>query len=766
MAEHTGAMSWTPESTMHTRALIDVRQPMGSMSLSPTNQEVVLGSKMGLYVIQLEHLYTPPRYFAHATAWEVADIQWNPHVCRSEWVASTSNQKLVIWNLNRPSAASVGTEEIRPASHMRMQAQQDVMRSFSFGSASSLMGPRPSITSQTFSMDGSAMRIPAEHRTGLGPPSSTAVEHLLDAHTRAITDINWSPFHPELLASCSVDTWTWVWDLRMAGRGSTRPAQGFSAWNASMTQVKWNRTTLHRIAASCDNKVLVWDDRFGALPLATLETHHSKVYGLDWSPDREKGRDQLMTCSLDGTIKYWDLDSESSRTALSNNARITEPMYTVETPQPVWRARHLPFGHGAMSVAQRGDTAPCMWKYGVDEPVHRFVGHSDIVKEFLFRTKGGADSSHDDREFQLITWSKDQTLRLWPITEEMLSSVGHVHGAPMQQFVIGSDETALPRNAIRSRPIPRMTPAEGEAGSPSSVSSDSHPFTRPSSIRSLPLQSGDASSVEKEMPHSLPAESAHIGGSLSPKPTPERPARSKTTGPQMRYTHEDNNLLALDAVEWMAHIQMGEPSDEDDADLSDTSPSSQPAVDASVLPHEILRVNGRFPDLLESIDIARRRCTVALSGPWHEQGDGTLAYLRVMFTFPPHYPTKPPTIDIERNATIPFKTRADIYRGLMDILETKASQSALSLEPCIEYLLHGRTPETGPSTRDMSQRVLVIPEQQKYSFARTYNHVSDAVVKLMLRSSDNMHSSLVDVDVVKLASRNPLSRTKVTDKTP
>lgn len=44
---------------------------------------------MGLYVIQLEHLYTPPRYFAHATAWEVADIQWNPHICRSEWVAST-----------------------------------------------------------------------------------------------------------------------------------------------------------------------------------------------------------------------------------------------------------------------------------------------------------------------------------------------------------------------------------------------------------------------------------------------------------------------------------------------------------------------------------------------------------------------------------------------------------------------------------------------------------------------------------------------------
>ncbi|WFD28590.1 hypothetical protein MNAN1_003603 [Malassezia nana] len=720
---------------------------------------------MGLYVIQLEHLYTPPRYFAHSTAWEVADIQWNPHISRSEWVASTSNQKLVIWNLTRPSSASVGTEEMRPASHMRLQAQQDVLRSFSNNSPSSNLGHRLGMqASQTLSMDGSAMRIPVEHRTGVGPPSSTAVEHLLDAHTRAITDINWSPFHPEMLASCSVDTWTWVWDLRMAGRGSTRPAQGFSAWNASMTQVKWNRSTDHRLAASCDNKVLIWDDRFGALPLATLETHHSKVYGLDWSPDREKGRDQLMTCSLDGTIKYWDLNSDASRTALANHARITEPVYTIETPQPVWRARHLPFGHGAMSVAQRGDAAPSMWKYGADEPVHRFVGHTDIVKEFLFRTKGGADSSHDDRDFQLITWSKDQTLRLWPITDYMLRSVGHVHGAPMQQVVIGSSDTALPSNAVRSSSIPSYMPSDSpEACSPSSVSSDSHPFVRSSSIRSLPLDMQSVSSVEKVLPRSLPLQSTHIPR-MTPQNqnrTPEKQKRPKATGPQMRYMHKDNNLLALDAVEWMAHVRLGEPSQNtDDGDVSDSTRSTLPAVDASVLPHEILRVNSRFPNMLESIDIARRRCTVALSGPWHEQGDGTLAYLRVIFTFPPNYPMEPPAIEIERNATIPFKTRADIYRSLMDILEDKAAQNALSLEACIAYLLHGHAPDEEESAKGMSQAAQVTLEQTEQTFARKFNHVSDAVVQLMLRSSNTMPPSLVDSDLIQLMSLNPLGYAK------
>lgn len=62
----------------------------------------------------------------------------------------------------------------------------------------------------------------------------SAIEHVLHAHTRAITDINWSAHHPDILASCGIDTWIWVWDLRTP----SRPAAGYSAWNAGATQVK------------------------------------------------------------------------------------------------------------------------------------------------------------------------------------------------------------------------------------------------------------------------------------------------------------------------------------------------------------------------------------------------------------------------------------------------------------------------------------------------------------------------------------------------
>ena len=229
MAQRTGPGSKTLAS-----AIIDVHQPMGSMSLSPSNQEVVLGSKSGLYVLDLDHLYTPPRFFAYSTPWEVADIQWNPHASRSNWVASTSNQKLVIWNLDRPVRQETSKP---PSSHLRSAMLEEVERSY--------------MTPMLQDIQFNAWQSAARSFTGTQSESSQAVERLLDAHSRAITDLNWSPMHPDVIASCSVDTWIRVWDLRMSSH-VTRPAQSLCSWNASMTQVKWNRRTPHRIATSCD----------------------------------------------------------------------------------------------------------------------------------------------------------------------------------------------------------------------------------------------------------------------------------------------------------------------------------------------------------------------------------------------------------------------------------------------------------------------------------------------------------------------------------
>lgn len=408
-------------TTFGQKLSIFVNQSVGSMSLSPANRDVVLAARKGLFIVDLESPFEPPRFLAQLSTWEAADVQWSPHPARAHWVASTSNNRLLIWNLDRPE----GAPREPPSQNWAVNIKAGKKTVSAGGSSSS------SLPLDNMSM-GSGWTQPyqplAEQQSF---PRSSAVEHVLSAgHTRAITDINWSAHHPDILASCGIDAWSWVWDVRTPGR----PVKGFSAWNAGATQIKWNRSSPHRLATAVTNKVLIWDDRKGALPLATIEAHENQIYGLDWSRDTTNaGLDRLSTCSLDGAVKFWDLASPASQEAIGSRSLVTEPEQIIQTSTPIWRARHLPFGKGVMTLPQRGDTTLSMWSkdHPEDGPVERFVGHKDLVKEYLFRTRGGGDRTNDDRQFQLITWSKDQTLRLWPVSEEVTKKVGHKPGAPI-----------------------------------------------------------------------------------------------------------------------------------------------------------------------------------------------------------------------------------------------------------------------------------------------------------------------------------------------
>ncbi|WFD34950.1 hypothetical protein MCUN1_001796 [Malassezia cuniculi] len=363
------------------------------------NRDVVLADKTGLFVIDLENPYALPRFLAHRTTWDVADIQWNPHIARSEWIASTSNEKLVVWNLNRSAAQTQSPTTAAPhPGAIRMPSDKTIR-----------MDIRPPLTKMTTSGN-----IPTVRHAQFAGPRSTAVEYWL-----------------EVLASCGVDTWAWVWDLRTP----RKPVQGYTSWNASMSQVKFSKGVTHRIAVSCDNKVHIWDKRHGAVPLATIEAHRSKIYGLDWSPYAGYELDHLITCSLDGTVKHWNLMSESSLDSMANESVITQPEITLEADYPIWRAKHLPFGSGIMTVAHRGDTVPNMWASNqLKRPVARFQGHTDSVKEFLFRTWGD--------EYQLLTWSRDQTLRVWPINEQICKSVDAVSPANAKSGMRSDADTA------------------------------------------------------------------------------------------------------------------------------------------------------------------------------------------------------------------------------------------------------------------------------------------------------------------------------------
>jgi WD40 repeat protein len=118
--------------------------------------------------------------------------------------------------------------------------------------------------------------------------------------------------------------------------------------------------------------------------VSKIKAHKSKIYGIDWSHDV---RNEIVTCSLDKTIKVWDINDST------NSEEVVEPTASIQTTYPVWRARNLPFGRGLLSLAQRGVTGLEMYaQYQSHAPVETFEGHTDVVKEFVWR-KGGQGES-------------------------------------------------------------------------------------------------------------------------------------------------------------------------------------------------------------------------------------------------------------------------------------------------------------------------------------------------------------------------------------
>ena len=62
-----------------------------------------------------------------------------------------------------------------------------------------------------------------------------AIEHTLEGHTRAITDINFSAHHPDILATCAVDGYVHCWDLRRPRNRYSHFAIGLGGQHRSNT---------------------------------------------------------------------------------------------------------------------------------------------------------------------------------------------------------------------------------------------------------------------------------------------------------------------------------------------------------------------------------------------------------------------------------------------------------------------------------------------------------------------------------------------------
>ncbi|KAK9451115.1 WD40-repeat-containing domain protein [Limtongia smithiae] len=549
---------------------LHLERPVSAMSIAPSGRDVVLASRQGLFIADLDNPWKLPRFLHHLTLWEVADVQWCPHAAKPTWVISTSNQKAMVWNL--------------------------------------------------------------------ALPSNNAIEYVLHAHTRAITDINFHAHDPERIATCAVDAYVHCWDMRTPAK----PVQSFCGWRASATSVKWNRRNSHVVASSHDRYVHIWDDRMGAKALRTITAHSSKIYNIDFNRSSET---KLMTCSLDKTVKYWDY---------SNNE--DEPVKIIRTDFPVWRARHTPFGDGCIINPQRGGKNGLYLVRNDDrvhdapmQPVADFIGHKEPVKEFLWRIRGG-EGVDDDREFQLVTWSKDHDLKLWNVDEGTLRAVGHIRGAPLKSA-----------NQVRYPPYKSYLPERNEEDG----------------IRSDGLSSFYVWESKNNKAESLV----------------RYPSESQVDMTKLQRTHmtrRGKQQEKISHLRWLSGVRIGPSAF---ARPDETTEFSNRGAVPENLGEEVSLVGNKFPKVtFERIDVGKGEIVVALNGPWGD--DNALVFIRMEAKFPIDYPLAKtaPEIMVEHTKDLSNSDVREIESHVQKIATIMTERGNFCLEACLRFIMGERVP--------------------------------------------------------------------------
>ncbi|USP81169.1 hypothetical protein yc1106_08443 [Curvularia clavata] len=619
-----GPLSAFQSPTFDRDVEVKVDDEIGAASISPAGRDIVLASKSGLRIIDLDNLFSLPRFIPNQSSWDVADVQWSPFAARAEWIATTRNQLALVYNLSMPYNSK-----------------------------------------------------------------KAPIEYTLRAHDRAITDINFSAHHPDLLATCGVDSFVFIHDLR-----SRQVPLKLADYTAGATQVKWNRQNDKIIASAHDKYLHIWDTRHGATPLSTIAGHSTKIYGIDWNRNDPS---KIMTCSLDATIKLWNNVGRADV--------MTIPRRVIRTHYPVWRARHTPFPHGILAMPQRGNSNLWLYKHVNDsdpstfnnEPVHAFQKHdSDAqVREFLWRSRGSTDYGIDNRDFQLISWGTDRRLQLHHLDPKLLEkAVGYRKGDRLLE-----EPSATRRGATyvsyRDGPIPTTT-----AG-------DRDQFGPPRQQRK-----GNLSTLLQNYSLKDEAYTAHFRGQTHARIQQEAVPRETMTAQPIRR----NDPRVVNHITWINGVKFGGERHNNVNDFQ-ARPNQHdrgtkyPYQEQNDLGAEISYVGNKYKKLaFEEIDVPGRYIKVSFNGPWGDYDPTTdgakLVFLRFTIRFPSAYPKAiengqpdsvrhriPTPLDIEferTTASISRERQEELVHNMHRIAATCAEQEREALEAVLSYALGER----------------------------------------------------------------------------
>ncbi|KAG0188233.1 hypothetical protein DFQ28_005191 [Apophysomyces sp. BC1034] len=365
-------------------------------------------------------------------------------------------------------------------------------------------------------------------------------------------------------------------------------------------------------------------------------------------------------------LSKWEVADVQWSPYVSRESWVASTFWNIHTPDnaeevivtntPVWRARNTPFGNGVLTMPQRSESTLFLYnRASPDIPVHAFEGHTDTVKEFVWRWKGSNGDGGDNREFQLVTWSKDQNLRLWPVPEEIMKSVGHDPSGNKSYY-------SSPVNALKSDGSYR-THSFQQALSQKQFTDEQPCISAPVT----PLRLTPSSHISTMTPF------------RSAAPT------SGTVGFSSGYDVMSNTYreqkYSINPLLWMQNVKTVGPASELRRDATTENTYQTVADEMSVVLNKYANAGVKT----EKVNGASRTCTISLHGPWSDTG---VAFLRITIQFSPQYPdNSPPEFEIQKNSMMSIYYRAHMAQDLNALASSYTSQKRWCLEPCIRYLL-------------------------------------------------------------------------------
>ncbi|KAJ2002852.1 hypothetical protein H4R26_003387 [Coemansia thaxteri] len=492
---------------------------------------------------------------------------------------------------------------------------------------------------------------------------------VVKAHPMAITDMAWVPMVPSWIGTASIDPLVKIWDVRR----DQKPVWFYTDWEPA-DKLAFNNVNKFMMATAHRNKIAVWDLRHGSSPLAVIEeAHGDDISSISWHPTLEN---VLVSGSLDCMVKRWSIEND-----------ILAEEYCHSFSHEVLGAKYLPFGSGVLVTQRSPDNTTIIIKDSPQMSVaHQFIGHTGPVLGSEWRSYGVTEESNTNKgEFQLVTWSQDQALRMWAVDHKLFDMVGsepvhHAHVRTKHYDVIPSFSTnyldpdqvlhlmekkLLPSDLLLAAATASNSGVGGGGGSGSLGAhkiSTMHELDRAGSM----LEGiGLISMLDSQM----------MGGNAVSGIVPDAGKRPGVVGAVIARTNTTDEHSS---------------DDDDDEDIGNNAGArgssgarGRTAIAAAdIWLDEIdTTVLGTYRSsktvVAKDINRDARRCRLVIGVPWLSRENVVLR-----FTFPIDYPSQAVGIAIESSGSV-YGSREILANRVTGVAGACASQGVVALEQCL-----------------------------------------------------------------------------------